>query len=236
MRPGPTCYEPRREGTVPLSRGVQATSQPKGNAWLDSQDVPQPRTPTRRVIRSALAIVLALLVAGAAGCSDGGNGVPSSSDHPRSVSEARKATQENPEDAQAWRDLTTALQKNGDREGAISALGRYIDLRPEDVDARRELGVLYLAQADRQRNAQLPQRAQASFEKAVDAYRELVAVVPKDPYAQIELAQAAEQAGDRRTAIAAYTTYLRLAPTNPNAPLVRRHLTQLKKASTTSAG
>ena len=200
----------------------------------------------------------------------GGSGAPS-------VSEARKATEENPKDAQAWRDLSTALQTEGDTTGAIDALEAYVDLKPKDADVLRELGGLYLAQGSaKQRQAQIAQlegayagagtvkptltvggadvlgtdpltkaiearaneritirlsEAGAAFAKAVATYRRLAAAAPRDASVRLELAQAAEQGNDAPTAIAAYEEFLRLAPDDPQASIVRQQLKQLRAAT-----
>ena len=202
---------------------------------------------------------------------DGGGGGDS-----LSVSGARKATQENPNDAQAWRDLSTAYQAEGDTDGAIVALNRYADLKPKDADALRELGGLYLTKGgEKQQEAQIAQlravyfggstqfapelvvkgqtvggdpianaleqeagkrvsellsQARQSYADAVGTYRQLVAITPKDPSVQLELAQAAEQAFDTATAIQAYEEFLRLAPDDPNAELVKQQLKRLKQS------
>jgi len=79
----------------------------------------------------------------------GSSGVPS-------VSKARERISENPKDAQAFRDLATALQANGETDEAVEALESFVALRPRNVDALRELAGLYLAQAtDAQQRAQL---------------------------------------------------------------------------------
>src|SRR5712691_11865882 len=64
-----------------------------------------------------------------------------------SVSEAQKRVAENPKDAQAFRDLSTALQTEGKTSDAIEALQGYLQLKPKNADALRELAGLYLAQA-----------------------------------------------------------------------------------------
>lgn len=69
----------------------------------------------------------------------GDSGIPS-------ASEARKRVSENPKDASAFRDLGTALQADGDTDGAIDALENYVALKPKDADALRELAGLYLVQ------------------------------------------------------------------------------------------
>ncbi len=79
----------------------------------------------------------------------GSSGVPSASD-------AQKRIDENPKDAQAFRDLATALQTDEKTDAAIEALESFVALRPKDVAALRDLAGLYLTQAtDAQRRAQL---------------------------------------------------------------------------------
>jgi tetratricopeptide (TPR) repeat protein len=191
-----------------------------------------------------------------------------------SISDARERVADNPENAEAWRDLSTAYQTEGQTTEAVDALESYVALRPKDGDALRELGGLYLAQGrERAEAAQLAQYrasfasggadlipgltangqpvstdpiasaiqsaanvevqqlvgdAQQAFSSAVETYRRLAAVVPNDPSIQLELAQAAEQGGDRSAAIEAYEKFLRLAPEDPNAPIVRQQLKQLR--------
>ena len=100
--------------------------------------------------------------AGGTGLGDVFRGSGGGGDGP-SVSEAREATEKNPKDAEAWRELSTALQTEGDTDEAIVALSRYADLKPKDADGLRELGGLYLAQArTKQEKAQLEQY-RASF-------------------------------------------------------------------------
>jgi Flp pilus assembly protein TadD len=199
----------------------------------------------------------------------GGSGV--------SVGDARKATEENPRDAQAWRDLSTALQTEGETDEAIRALESYVVLRPKDTSALRELGGLYLAQgtAKRQEAQQAQFRGQlagadsqfepalivggvdrfgnkiadtldakvneqldtllgessAAFTRAVAAYQRLALASPKDPSVQLELAQAAEQAGDAGVAVTAYERFLELAPQDPNAPIVKQQLKRIRSSS-----
>jgi tetratricopeptide (TPR) repeat protein len=223
-----------------------------------------------------LGFVLFGIGAGGTGVGDifrnagGTSGVPS-------ISDARGRTEDNPRDAEAWRDLSTAYQTEGQTAEAIDALNRYVDLRPKDENALRELAGLYLSRGrERAQAAQLAQyqasfasggadvipglsvngqpvtadpiagavqarasgvvqdlygQAQDAYTKAVQTYRELAVVLPNDPNVQLELAQAAEQAGDRTSAIGAYETFLRLAPDDPNAAIVRRQLRQLRSSS-----
>ncbi len=74
--------------------------------------------------------------------------------------------------------------------------------------------------------------AQQASASAVATYKRIAAASPNDPTVQLELAQAAEGAGDTETAIAAYKEFLRIAPDDPTAPEVRRLLKQLQGSST----
>ena len=72
---------------------------------------------------------------------------------------------------------------------------------------------------------------QSSSAQAVEMYRKITEIQPKDPSVQLELAQAAQSANDVATTIAAYKAFLRLAPDDPTAPEVRRLLKQLAQYS-----
>jgi tetratricopeptide (TPR) repeat protein len=193
-----------------------------------------------------------------------------------SASDARKATEERPADPEAWAELATVLQADGDVAGAIAAQQRVVELRPNDPDALRELAALHFAvAAEKQQELQqlqaeaavagagqnLPRpsvggteiggdavgkavnataseeiatvatEGQAALAAALDAYAQLAALQPNDPSVQLELAQAAIQAGELDTAIAAYERFLVLAPDDPSAADVRRQLKQLRAAA-----
>ena len=75
--------------------------------------------------------------------------------------------------------------------------------------------------------------AQQASGQAVDAYRRITVVLPNDPTVQLELAQAAQGAGDTATTIAAYEAFLKIAPEDPTAVEVRRILKQLRLFGTT---
>jgi tetratricopeptide (TPR) repeat protein len=77
--------------------------------------------------------------------------------------------------------------------------------------------------------------AQSASAKAVEMYRKIAAASPGDPNVQLELAQAAQSAGDTATVIAAYEKFLKIAPDDPTAPEIKRILKELKKAQATPA-
>jgi len=70
----------------------------------------------------------------------GGSGVPS-------ISDSEQKVLDNPKDAQAFKDLATAYQAEGDIDQAVEAMTSYIALKPKDTDALRELAALYLQKA-----------------------------------------------------------------------------------------
>jgi tetratricopeptide (TPR) repeat protein len=75
------------------------------------------------------------------------------------------------------------------------------------------------------------EEARSASAQAVEQYKLLAELEPDDPTVQLEVAQAAQSAGDAATTIAAYEAFLKLAPDDPTAPEVRRILKQLKQFS-----
>ena len=192
-----------------------------------------------------------------------------------SISSAQKQTEENPNDVEAWRALSTAFQAESRTDEAIAAQTTVVALAPKDTNALRELASLYLAQASaKQLEAQilqtqaayqgagqgfpgsftsptgqpllddsistaiktqsapriqeLQQAALSASAESVNAYKKIVVISPKDPNVRLELAQAAQQAGDAATMISAFEAFLKLAPDDPNAPIVKQQLKQLQ--------
>jgi tetratricopeptide (TPR) repeat protein len=78
---------------------------------------------------------------------------------------ARDRIKENPSDAQAYRDLSTALQNNGKLQESIAPLAKYVSMRAGDDDAQRELAGLYLREAEIYRGE--TQAASAALQEAV---------------------------------------------------------------------
>lgn len=200
-----------------------------------------------------------------------------------SEGEAREAIEENPSNAQAYRDLSNALVTKGEVDAAIAPLAKYVEMRDGDVDAKRELAGLYLRKAERHRlEAQIAQlqlqneapgqtfqppagsdlskvlqpdaitsaiasqynerlnvaftAMQNAYSRAVAVYKDIVAASPRDPSAQLELAQTAEAANDLQTAIEAYKAFVRLAPEDQSAPAVRERIEQLEAAVPAGGG
>lgn len=72
--------------------------------------------------------------------------------------------------------------------------------------------------------------SQQAFQQAEQTYDKLAAATPNDPNVQLELAQAAQQSGNLAKAISAYEQFLKLAPDDPSAPIVKQQIAQLKAA------
>ncbi len=274
---------PKQDAAVAAARGPKRSTAP---SIEDTMFFPRLRRHAKWMfVFLAIALgggfVLFGVGAGGTGVGDILRGGGSSSGVP-SISSAQKQTAKDPKNVQAWRDLSTALQTDGQTTEAIAAQKRVVALAPKDADALRGLAGLYLAQATaKQQAAQIIQvqaaynagagqgfpgllespagqsvvdskiatvigtkaavevqrlagEAQAASAAAVDAYKRIAKLSPNDPNVQLELAQAAQQAGDTATAIEAYTTFLKLAPDDPSAPIVKAQLKQLKQSSATS--
>ncbi len=83
------------------------------------------------------------------------------------------------------------------------------------------------AQRAAEKTADLARRASLSYRAALESYRRVAALRPSDANVQIQLATAAQQAGDNATAIAALKTYLKLNPASPQRAQVERLIKQL---------
>jgi tetratricopeptide (TPR) repeat protein len=198
-----------------------------------------------------------------------------------SEDEARERLKEKPNDPQALRDLSTALQRDGKPEEAIQPLETYTTLRSKDEEALLELAGLHLSRASRingelqtaqvqaalldpsssflppatsplgqalagppitaavteEVNAEINTlftELQGAYAEAQQSYEQVARLSPNDPNVQIQLADAALNAGDSEAALAAYKKFLKLAPDDPNAELVRDQIKQLEAAAATT--
>jgi tetratricopeptide (TPR) repeat protein len=111
--------------------------------------------------------------------------------------------------------------------GAAIASTLQLDGKPLDTDAISTALNTELSQAI---STALGEAQQASAQ-AVATYKKIVAAAPNDPNVQLELAQAAESAGDTATAITAYKAFIRIAPDDPTVPEVRRIVKALRVSS-----
>jgi Flp pilus assembly protein TadD len=130
----------------------------KQDSWEDQLFFPRLRRHAKWVfvllaLVFAFSFVLFGVGSGSTGISDAlgnfGNLFGGSSGSSSSTSKLEKRTREHPQDAQAWRELATALQtQEGKTDEAIAALTRFTELKPKNQDALEELGALYLRRAE----------------------------------------------------------------------------------------
>jgi Flp pilus assembly protein TadD len=153
----------------------------------------------------------------------------------QSVSDARSATEDRPDDPEAWVDLSTALQTEGETAEAIAALDRAITLRPKDPDAYRQLASLHLTLATtRQQDAQIAQLI-AAYRAPAQSFLLFAAPtgqsVLQDPIAlgingQVSGRVSAAYQESQTEATLAVDAYEQLAKLQPNDPNVQLELAQ----------
>jgi tetratricopeptide (TPR) repeat protein len=71
-------------------------------------------------------------------------------------------------------------------------------------------------------------RMQAAYRDALETYQRLAALRPDDATLQLEMGDAALNAGDNTVALASFKRFLELAPDDPQAPLVEQQVKQLE--------
>jgi tetratricopeptide (TPR) repeat protein len=100
-------------------------------------------------------------------------------------------------------------------------LGRALGERPNPITQA-------VVQNANQRYNTVIQERQATLTKLVDTYRRIGGLQPEDAAVQLQLALAAQNAGDAEAAVGAYRRFLRLAPDDPNAVYARQQLKTLE--------
>jgi tetratricopeptide (TPR) repeat protein len=150
-----------------------------------------------------------------------------------SVSDARERVEDNPRDADAHRELATALETEGKNEEAIVALTDYIELRPTDQDALRELAGLYLTDGNLAQQRAQDAQTRAGYLTAGSTFIEPLkldkkgATIGEDPIEAAISAEANETItaalGDAEAAytkaVATYEQLVKVAPNDPNVQL-----------------
>ena len=167
----------------------------------------------------------------------GTSGVPS-------VSDAEERVLDNPKDAQAFKDLSTAHQADGNTDEAIEAMESYIALKPKDADGFRELAALYLQQASAaQERAQIYQVR--SDYLAPGSIRDAIFQLGGSPLQPDPITNAVSTSYDAEISAAvsevqtasaqAVEQYKRIAGLQPDDPTVQLELAQAAQAANDSA-
>ena len=158
-----------------------------------------------------------------------------------SLSEAREQVAKNPKSAEAQRDLSVALQQEGETDEAIKVLTGYVALRPKDAEALRELAGLQLGRgtafAEKAQEAQV----RASYYATGDLFGGQLQgsddqSVGGNPIDDAVTSRATQEVTDAYTkAQAAFTaavaTYDKLVAATPKDPNVRLELAQAAQQS-----
>jgi tetratricopeptide (TPR) repeat protein len=149
----------------------------------------------------------------------------------QSVSDARKEAEAHPKNPQAWRDLATALQTEGETAAAIDALDRAITLKPKAVDAYRELAGLHLTRASEYQQELQRAQVRAAFRAPGLSFPPLTTKSGQptltDPLASAVSSGITDEvtviyqqaAGEAAQAVQAYQKLAELQPNDPNVQL-----------------
>lgn len=163
----------------------------------------------------------------------GGSGGPS-------AAKARDRIAKNPNDAEAYRDLATALANDGKTDEAIPPLERYAQLRPKDVDALIELSGLYLSKAQRwaeeARRLELVGLTLGAPTFGLDGAAKLSQALGTDPiyaavFAQLTQQRNAAIAEYRAAAAQAVDVYKRITRLRPDDASFQLQLAQTAEAA-----
>ena len=162
-----------------------------------------------------------------------------------SAKEARERIEKNPNDVQAFRDLASALETEGDTSGAISALEEYTGRRPKDVDAKRELAGLYLSRADRLSDEAQIAQADASVALAGAAFAppsstQVGQALGQDPITEAVQSRVNERLNDLYTRLQteyrlALSVYADIARLRPRDSTVQLELAQAAESANDTA-
>ncbi len=153
----------------------------------------------------------------------------------QSVSDAQKQAADNPKSPQAWRDLSTAYQTEGDTANAIDALNQAIALRPRSPEAYRELAGLHLTRTSEFQQQLQQAQITAAFRAPGIAFPTLTTksgqATLTDPLQNAVSADVTDSASTlyqqaTAEAIAAVEAYKKLVRLQPNDPNVQLELAQ----------
>lgn len=163
------------------------------------------------------------------------------------IAPLERYTRLRPNDEDSLRELAGSYLTRANKLREEYALAAYegqtlvpgIDFRPPATTAvGRALGTPPITQAVSarvsERTNRIASQLTSAYGDAKTAYTRIARIAPEDASVQIQLADAAQNAGDYPTAIVAYRKFLALAPDDPSAPLVRQEIERLE--ATTGAG
>jgi Flp pilus assembly protein TadD len=163
-----TQHRKRRPAANARAAAVAAPKRRKPPEWQEQLFFQRLRTHAKGAyVGLAIAFVLGFVLLGVGSGSTGVSDVLQNmfnfgSGSGTSISSLQKKTTNNPNDANAWRDLATALEQKTRTQEAITALQRYSALRPKDQSALEELAGQYSSLATNYANDYTNAQAEAS--------------------------------------------------------------------------
>ncbi len=150
-----------------------------------------------------------------------------------SVSKAQERVDENPKDAQAWRDLATAHQAANQTDEAIGALEQYVGLKPKDERGLRDLAALYLVQLGNAQNEYQLAQLRMAYMAPASSYFQSISLGGR-PLDQDRISEAvtASLSGETTAALTkaqnaaqnSVATYKKIAALTPDDPSVQLQL------------
>jgi len=110
---------------------------------------------------------------------------------------------------------------------ATTPLGQLVGRQPINDDIQQQAN---------QQLSDVYSRMQTAYRQAQGTYGKLAKISPQDASIQLQLADVAVNSGDVNAALKAYGRFLKLAPDDPSAPLVRQEIKRLKKEAAAQGG
>jgi Flp pilus assembly protein TadD len=213
-----TQHRKRRPAANARAAAVAAPKRRKPPEWQEQLFFQRLRTHAKGAyVGLAVAFVLGFVLLGVGSGSTGVSDVLQNmfnfgSSSGTSISSLQKKTANNPNNANAWRDLATALEQKSRTTDAINALQRYTALRPKDQSAFEELAGQYSTLANNYATDYSNAQAAASAQAPPDATFAPPSTTPlgkafADPAALKDPISAAVQSQSSTQQTSAYTKY-----------------------------
>jgi DNA-binding SARP family transcriptional activator len=164
-------------------------------------------------------------------------------DRAGAISALQSYTTLKPKDVSAWNEL--AGQQQAQAQDYLTAYRNAYQIRQDAAPSQLlqptgKLGTAFgtnpLEQAAAQRADtavnDLSQKVQLAYASVQSSYDQVTQLAPKDASGWLNLAQAAQTAGDNATAVKGYKRYLELSPGTSVAPQIKQLIKQLSPAPT----
>jgi len=146
----------------------------------------------------------------------------------KEITKYQAAVTADPKSAEAWRSLAEnyTLRANAQTQGSAAQEADWRAAAQKYERASKLLSKQKGAAAKQLRIDTLQQLVSVYLflqdpQQATSVYGQITALTPKDPQAFYDMASMAIQAGDTNTALLAFTRFLKLDPTSPDAQSVK---------------